>query len=97
MSFESPKYQKCMGVAFSSDGIHWKEYGKNPVGSVFYEQSGGCLLYTSQLLYDSCIWFIPVENVRKPVIYSDRIANVTEEGYMIVSNMNMTYAYLLTR
>lgn len=51
----------------------------------------------SQLLYDSCIWFIPVENVRKPVIYSDRIANVTEEGYMIVSNMNMTYAYLLTR
>ncbi len=47
-----------------------------------------------QLLYDSCIWFIPVENVRKPVVYSDRIANVTEEGYMIVSNMNLTYAYL---
>ena len=41
MSFESPRYQKCMGVAFSSDGIHWKEYEKNPVGSVFYEQSGG--------------------------------------------------------
>lgn len=48
----------------------------------------------SGLLYDSCIWFIPVENVRKPVIYSGRVGNVTEEGYMIVSNMNMTYAYL---
>ena len=47
-----------------------------------------------QLLYDSCIWFIPVENIRKPVVYSDRIANVTEDGYMIVSNMNLTYAYL---
>lgn len=41
LSFESPKYQKCMGVAFSPDGIRWKEYEQNPVGSVFFEQSGG--------------------------------------------------------
>ncbi len=41
LSFESPKYNKCMGVAFSPDGIHWAEYAHNPVGKVFFEQGGG--------------------------------------------------------
>jgi len=41
LNFESPKYNKCMGVAFSPDGIHWTEYENNPVGKVFFEQSGG--------------------------------------------------------
>lgn len=41
LSFESPKYDKCHGVAFSPDGIHWKEYEHNPVGTVFFEQAGG--------------------------------------------------------
>ena len=41
MNFESPKYQKYMCVAFSPDGIHWKEYEHNPVGDVFFEHSGG--------------------------------------------------------
>ena len=41
LSFESPKYDKCMCVAFSSDGIHWREYENNPVGDCFFEQAGG--------------------------------------------------------
>jgi hypothetical protein len=41
MSYESPKYNKSMGVAFSPDGIHWTEYPGNPVINVFYEQGGG--------------------------------------------------------
>lgn len=41
LSFESPKYGKCMCVAFSEDGIHWREYEHNPVGDVFFEQAGG--------------------------------------------------------
>jgi hypothetical protein len=41
LSFESPKYNKYMGVAFSPDGVHWTEYEKNPVGKVFFEQAGG--------------------------------------------------------
>lgn len=41
LSFESPKYNKCMCVAFSPDGVHWTEYEHNPVGKVFFEQSGG--------------------------------------------------------
>lgn len=41
LSFEAPKYSKCMCVAFSPDGVHWNEYENNPVGNVFFEQSGG--------------------------------------------------------
>lgn len=40
MNFESIKYDKKMCVAFSPDGLHWKEYEKNPVGRRFFEQSG---------------------------------------------------------
>jgi peptide/nickel transport system substrate-binding protein len=47
-----------------------------------------------QLLSDSCIWFVPVEDVVAPVVYSNRMGNVKEDGYMIVSNMDLTYAYI---
>jgi hypothetical protein len=41
MSFESPKDNYQMGVAFSPDGIHWTEYPGNPVVKGLWEQSGG--------------------------------------------------------
>lgn len=47
-----------------------------------------------QLVYDSCIWFLPIENKVAPVIYSDRMGNVIEDDFMIVSNMQMSYAYI---
>ena len=47
-----------------------------------------------QLLYDSVIWYIPVEDVVAPVIYSNRMGNVVEDDYMIVSNMKLLYSYI---
>ena len=41
LSFESSKHNKQMGVAFSADGLHWEEYENNPVGDMFFEQTGG--------------------------------------------------------
>ncbi|MSU49946.1 MAG: hypothetical protein EXS37_12815 [Opitutus sp.] len=32
MAFESAKYNKRLAVAFSADGIHWRESSANPVG-----------------------------------------------------------------
>jgi peptide/nickel transport system substrate-binding protein len=46
-----------------------------------------------KLLWDSCIWFIPVENATSPVIYSGRLGNIVEEGFMFTSNMDLSYAY----
>ncbi len=46
------------------------------------------------LIYDSCIWFLPIENKVAPIIYSDRMRNVVEDDFMIVSNMQLCYAYI---
>lgn len=47
-----------------------------------------------ELLYDSVFWFLPIENKVAPVIYSDRMHNIVENDYMIVSNMNLLYTYI---
>ncbi len=43
MLFESWRYERKMAVAYSSDGIRWTEYTKNPVGPML-EMSGGTSL-----------------------------------------------------
>lgn len=47
-----------------------------------------------QLLYDSVIWFLPIENKVAPVVYSSRMKNIVEDDYMIVSNMELLYSYI---
>jgi len=54
MAFESEKYQNRLAVAFSPDGLHWKESSCNPVTKHMLEQSGvikfnGCYYVNGQL------------------------------------------------
>ena len=46
------------------------------------------------MLYDSVFWFLPVENKVAPVVYSDRMHNIVEDDFMIVSNMELLYTYI---
>ena len=47
-----------------------------------------------QLMYDSVLWFMPIENKVAPVVYSSRMGNIIENDFMIVSNMQLTYCYI---
>ena len=56
MAFESRKYGNRLAVAFSPDGLHWKESPHNPVTKHLFEQSGlikfnGCYYVNGQ-----CSW-----------------------------------------